>query len=433
MILRMLLAAAVLCGSCDAATLLKQSTAVTVKIGPFVDATDGVTAETALTITQADVRLSKAGGNMAQKTEASAATHDELGYYDVDLDATDTATLGPLRVMISESGALPVWEDYMVVPANHYDTLVAGSDSLDVELTGTSATNQSAIKTKTDFLPSATAGSSGGVFIVGANTGGITITNSSGNALGLISSGGNGNALYLSGNGAGDGINAIAGATGDAVYLQSAGTGRAIYAEAQSSPAFLGITAAGDVLQLTSGGSDGDAIQLAPEGAGAPIRMVGQTTADTGNLLDALLADTTVIGSPAGASIAADIAAIDAGATSQPRINYPPTWQLKLSNRNDGTHRATRPVRLRAGAVDTTVGVDCSTLFGRRVQVATVGAPTVSGGSITATELGPRDELAMIQLAGTATADEEQTVTFTVTAENGDSESVTVDVEVFSD
>ena len=32
---------------------LKQSTAVTVKIGPFVDATDGVTAETALGIAAA--------------------------------------------------------------------------------------------------------------------------------------------------------------------------------------------------------------------------------------------------------------------------------------------------------------------------------------------------------------------------------------------
>ena len=45
---------------------LKLSTAVTVKVGPFVDDTNGNTEETALTITQADVRLSKNAGNFAQ-------------------------------------------------------------------------------------------------------------------------------------------------------------------------------------------------------------------------------------------------------------------------------------------------------------------------------------------------------------------------------
>jgi len=111
--------------------MLKQSTAITVKIGPFLDDTDGYTAETALTITQAEVRLSMNGGNMAQKTEASACTHDELGYYDCDIDATDTGTLGRLQLMVYEAGALPVWHEFMVVPSNTYDSLVSGSDYLD--------------------------------------------------------------------------------------------------------------------------------------------------------------------------------------------------------------------------------------------------------------------------------------------------------------
>lgn len=110
---------------------LKQSTAVTVKMGPFLDSTDGNTAETGLTLTQADIRLSKNGGNMAQKNDASAATHDELGYYDCDLDATDTGTLGRLKLMVHESGALPVWHEYMVVTANFYDTMCS-TDHLDV-------------------------------------------------------------------------------------------------------------------------------------------------------------------------------------------------------------------------------------------------------------------------------------------------------------
>ena len=44
---------------------LKQSTAVTIKFGPFVDDSDGKTAETALSIAQADIRLSKNGGDVA--------------------------------------------------------------------------------------------------------------------------------------------------------------------------------------------------------------------------------------------------------------------------------------------------------------------------------------------------------------------------------
>ena len=123
---------------------LKQSTAATVKIGPFLDSTDGNTAETALTISQADVRLSKNGGDIAQKNESSAATHDELGLYDCDLDTTDTGTLGRLQLFVHESGALAVWHEFMVVPANVYDSLVGGSDSLEVDATAISGDSTAA-------------------------------------------------------------------------------------------------------------------------------------------------------------------------------------------------------------------------------------------------------------------------------------------------
>ena len=111
---------------------LKQSTAVTLKLGPFVDETDGFTAETGLTISQADVRLSMNGGNMAQKTESTACTHDEIGIYDCPVDTTDTGTLGRLVVFVHESGARPVRQEYMVVPANVYDALCS-TDKLQVD------------------------------------------------------------------------------------------------------------------------------------------------------------------------------------------------------------------------------------------------------------------------------------------------------------
>lgn len=111
--------------------ILKQSTAATIKLGPFVDDTDGKTAETALTIGQADIRLSKNGGDIAQTNNATGATHDELGYYDIPLDTTDTGTLGRLRVLVSKAGALPVWQDFVVVTANVYDSMFS-TDKLDV-------------------------------------------------------------------------------------------------------------------------------------------------------------------------------------------------------------------------------------------------------------------------------------------------------------
>lgn len=106
---------------------LREDTAVTVKIGPFVDDTDGHTAEVGLAIAQADVRLSKNGGNMAQKNEASACTHDEIGWYDCDLDTTDTNTAGRLVLMVDEAGALPVWHEYVVIPADTYDSLLSAT------------------------------------------------------------------------------------------------------------------------------------------------------------------------------------------------------------------------------------------------------------------------------------------------------------------
>jgi hypothetical protein len=111
---------------------LKQSTAVTVKIGPFVDNGDGYTPETGLTIIQADVQLSKNGGAFGQKTDATAGAHDADGWYAVALDTTDTGTLGRLQVQVYVVGALPVWQEFMVVPAVVYDSLVGGSDYLQV-------------------------------------------------------------------------------------------------------------------------------------------------------------------------------------------------------------------------------------------------------------------------------------------------------------
>ncbi len=146
------------------ATFLKQSTAVDIGLGPFVDATDGVTAETALTISQADVRLKKNGGAWAQKNDATSATHEENGWYEVPLNTTDTNTLGILIVAVNESGALPVWKEYMVVPANVYESLVSGTEFLettglkaDFSISGTTVTVKKTDGSTTQYTKTLTA------------------------------------------------------------------------------------------------------------------------------------------------------------------------------------------------------------------------------------------------------------------------------------
>jgi hypothetical protein len=187
---------------------LKQSTSATIKLGPFLDDTDGKTAETGLTITQADVRLTKNGGNFAQKNDASAASHDEFGWYDVDLDATDTGTLGRLILAVHESGALPVWREFMVIPANEYDSLISGSDTLDVNVAEISEDSAAADNLETAF--------DGGTYDVG----GIDVSelNTAVDAIGsdgtgLTEAGGDGDHLTEAG---GDGDHLTeAGGTGD--------------------------------------------------------------------------------------------------------------------------------------------------------------------------------------------------------------------------
>ena len=102
---------------------LKQSTAATITLGPFVDATDGFTPETALTVSQADIRLSKNGAAFAQTNNVTGATAMEFGFYSVPLDTTDTGTVGRLTVAVYESGARPVYREFHVLSANLYESL----------------------------------------------------------------------------------------------------------------------------------------------------------------------------------------------------------------------------------------------------------------------------------------------------------------------
>lgn len=111
----------------QAELVLRQSTASqAVLIGPFVDSTDGDTAETGLTIDAADVRISVNGGNTVGKN-SGGCTHDELGMYACTFDATDTATVGRMQVYVKETGALIVYHEFQVAEEAVYDACCAAS------------------------------------------------------------------------------------------------------------------------------------------------------------------------------------------------------------------------------------------------------------------------------------------------------------------
>lgn len=102
---------------------LKQSTASqSVVIGPFVDSTDGATAETGLTIANTDIRLAKNGANIVAKN-SGGGTHDEGGFYTITLDATDTDTVGRLQLYVTVAGALTVYHEFQVLEEAVYDAL----------------------------------------------------------------------------------------------------------------------------------------------------------------------------------------------------------------------------------------------------------------------------------------------------------------------
>lgn len=122
--------------------LLRQSTAVVISFGPFLDPADGVTLVTglvsALDHASTGIFLSKNGGTLTVRhASVTASSYDAYGNYKVTLDTTDTNTLGTLRMQFAAAAScLPVWQDFMVLPANVYDSLVANTAVLFVSGNG---------------------------------------------------------------------------------------------------------------------------------------------------------------------------------------------------------------------------------------------------------------------------------------------------------
>lgn len=104
-----------------------------VPLGHFVDSTDGNTEETGLSIANTDIKLHKAGATTLASKHSGGGTHMSNGIYYAVFDATDTNTKGPMVAFVHVSGALAVRLECFVLDPVIYDALI-GSDMLQADV-----------------------------------------------------------------------------------------------------------------------------------------------------------------------------------------------------------------------------------------------------------------------------------------------------------
>jgi len=104
--------------------IIRQSTPVTLLIGPFLDG-DGTTVQDGLTLSQADIEVSKEGSSPAPKNEPSGATSVGDGLYTIEIDQYDTDTPGYLAVIAYVNGTIYVRHSYQVMEEAVFDALYA--------------------------------------------------------------------------------------------------------------------------------------------------------------------------------------------------------------------------------------------------------------------------------------------------------------------
>jgi hypothetical protein len=127
---------------------LRTNTATRITVGPFLDKTDGITPEVALTVTSEkltlmvdtagvptlvlDVAPTASGG----ANDMVHVTNDDAGYYDLELAAADVNYLGRACLSLNDVAThCPVFHEFMILPAIVYDALVLGTDVLQADVT----------------------------------------------------------------------------------------------------------------------------------------------------------------------------------------------------------------------------------------------------------------------------------------------------------
>lgn len=136
---------------------LRTNTATRVTVGPFLDKTDGITPETALTVTNCKLTLMIDASGVPTLTldtnpTASGGSNDmihvsgdDAGFYDLELTASNLNTLGRAVLALTDANNhCPVFHEFMILPAMIYDSMVLGTDRLDTNVTHINDTAQTA-------------------------------------------------------------------------------------------------------------------------------------------------------------------------------------------------------------------------------------------------------------------------------------------------
>ena len=123
---------------------LRQSTATTVQMGPFVEVSDGYSYK-ATTITLASGVLKYVYPNLAVVGSTGAVSLADPGWLSIPLSVSDTAVAGMFMLrMGNATNNLPVWREYLIVPQLVYDSMILGTDNLQVDViqvTGSAPSN----------------------------------------------------------------------------------------------------------------------------------------------------------------------------------------------------------------------------------------------------------------------------------------------------
>ena len=106
----------------------KQSTAATLIVGPILDST-GAEYTTAVI---GDLSISKNGGTLTAMASAATLTHIANGQYTLVTTTGNLDTLGRAQITCNKSTYQMPTVNLMVVPANVFDSMVLGTDALDV-------------------------------------------------------------------------------------------------------------------------------------------------------------------------------------------------------------------------------------------------------------------------------------------------------------
>ncbi len=169
---------------------LRTNTAVRVTVGPFFG-TDGLTPKTALTVTNEKLTFMVDDANVptlvldTAPTASGGAndmvhvTGDDAGFYDLELAAANVNYLGRAMLALTDAtNHCPVFHEFMIIPANIYDSMILGTDLFDVSVTQWTGT--SVASPDTAGYPKVTVKSGTGTGEVSLSSGAVIVQSGTG-------------------------------------------------------------------------------------------------------------------------------------------------------------------------------------------------------------------------------------------------------------